>query len=93
MDSSATHAAANGNLFDLNNWRGRTKIRIVLAKFISACIINPGIYFPCIPLLLCSISWTKLWWDHKLTSVLGRQVMVDDRRGVVNDCPVDFINQ
>jgi len=93
VDPSADHAADIVYLFGFNFWRGRTKIRIRMAKYICACIINRVINVSCNPHALCSTSWTKLWRDPKHACFPGRQTMVDGHCGEGNECQVDFINQ
>ena len=93
VDPSADHAADYVYLFGLNHWRGRTKIRVEMTKYICACIINHLINVSCIALTLCSTSWTKLWQHPKLACFPGRQKLVDGRCCERNECRVDFINQ
>ena len=93
VDPSANHAANIYYLFSFNLWRGRTKIRIEMTKYICACSFICAINVSCIALTLYSTSWTKLRWDPKLTCFPGRQPMVDGCRGDSNECWVSFINQ
>jgi len=93
VDPLADHAMDIIYHFGLNLWWGRTKIWVKRTKYICACSFNPVINVPCITIMLCSTSWTKLQWDPKLACVLGQQTMVDGRCGEGNECWVDFINQ
>jgi len=62
-------------------------------KHLSGSIINLVINVFCIAIMLCSTSWAKLWWDHKLARLSGLQTMVDGHRRESNQCSVDDINR
>jgi len=93
VDPSANYAEDIVYLPGLNLWRGWMEIPNKTAKYICANIINCMINVTCIALALCSTSWTKLLWDPQLTSVPGRQTMVDSHPGEGDECQDDFINQ
>jgi len=93
VDTSADHAADIVYHLSLNLWQGRTKICVETTKCICAGIINPLINIYCITLRLCSISWTKLWWDPELACFPDQQTMVDRYCGEGNEYRVDFTNQ